>query len=62
VSLEELRRFNADVAERLRGPVDLGTVDWVWERLGQTGPHGQRYRERFEPQYREGVAAMRGRK
>jgi hypothetical protein len=62
VSPEELRRFNADMAERLRGPVNLATVDWVWERLGQTGPHGLRYREQFEPQYREGVAAMRGRK
>lgn len=62
VSEEEQRRFNADMAERLQGPVSLATVDWVWERLGQKGPHGQRYRERFEPQYREGVAAMRGRK
>jgi hypothetical protein len=55
VSLEELRRFNADLEERLRGPVDLETVHWVWDRLGRTGPHGKSYQERFEPQYREGL-------
>jgi len=60
VSLDELRRFNDDMAERLRVPVGLATVDWVWERLGRTGPHGLNYRQRFEPDYREGVAAMRG--
>lgn len=62
VSSEELRRFNADVAERLRGPVDLATVDWVWHRLGCTGPHGLSYRLRFEPQYREGLATTRDRR
>jgi mannose-6-phosphate isomerase-like protein (cupin superfamily) len=55
VSLEELRRFNTDLAERLLGPVDLATVDWVWDHLGRTGPHGRSYREQFEPQYRAGL-------
>jgi hypothetical protein len=63
VSLEELKRFRADLEERLRGPVNLGTVDWIWQRLGQTGPHGLSYQQRFEPQYREGLeVAKEGRR
>ena len=60
VTLEELQRsFNTDVEERLRSPVDLTTLDWVWDRLGRTGPHGRSYQQRFEPEYREGLATMR---
>ena len=55
VTLEELKRFRADLEERLRGPVDLATVDWIWERLGRTGPHGRKYQQQFEPQYRESL-------
>lgn len=62
VSHDELRRFRVDLEEQLRRPVDLSTIDWVWERLGQTGPHGARYRERFEPQYREELEAVRSRR
>ena len=61
VSHDELRRFRADLEERLRGSVDLATIDWVWDRLGRTGPHGRSYQERFEPQYRESLEAMRPR-
>jgi hypothetical protein len=57
VSLPELRRFSADVEQRIGGDVDLATVDWIWQRLGETGPHGQQYRQRFEPQYRANLKA-----
>jgi hypothetical protein len=53
VPLDELKRFRTELEERLRATVDLATVDWIWERLGRTGPHGRQYRERFEPEYRE---------
>jgi len=59
VSHDELRRFRADLEDRLRRPIDLGTIDWVWNRLGKTGPHGRSYQRRFEPQYREGLEVMR---
>jgi hypothetical protein len=57
VPLDELRRFRADVERRLSGPVDLATIDWLWQRLAATGPHGQHYRNRFEPVYREHLRA-----
>lgn len=49
---DELRLFLADLEERLRGPVELTTWDWVWDRLGQTGPHGRSYQQKYEPGYR----------
>jgi hypothetical protein len=55
VSIEELRRFRNDTEKRLAGKVDLVTIDWIWQRLGETGPHGKHYRQRFEPQYRGDV-------
>ena len=39
------------MAERPCG-ADLQSIDWMWERLAETGPHGQRYVEKFEPEYR----------
>lgn len=57
VSLDEMRRLRAELEARLRGPVDLATVDWLWDRLGRTGPHGQDYRRRFEPHYRKGLGS-----
>jgi hypothetical protein len=56
--IDELRRFRIDVEERLEGDVDLATIDWLWQRLGETGPHGRRYRHRFEPQYRESLKEL----
>jgi hypothetical protein len=55
VSLEELKRFRADLEQRLRGPVDLETVDWFWHRLGRTGPHGRGYHQRNEPLHRQAL-------
>lgn len=54
-SLHELDSFIADTEERLDGAVDLATIDWIWERLAATGPHGQKYAGRFLPQYRASV-------
>lgn len=62
VSIDELKQFRADLEEQLRGPVDLATVDWIWNRLGRTGPYGLSYQHRFEPEYREvldGIARKR---
>jgi hypothetical protein len=44
VSTEEMRRLRMDLEALLRGgPVDLKTLEKVWMRLGQTGPHGAEY-------------------
>ena len=55
VTLDALKSFVKDVEAKFKGPVDLSTVDWLWERLAATGPHGKQYRERFEPAYLEEV-------
>ena len=55
VTYDELVRFNHDVRKELEGEVSLQSIDWVWSRLAQTGPHGERYVKRFEPQYRSDV-------
>lgn len=55
VPIDELRSFRVDVEQRMAGNVNLATIDWIWERLAETGPHGQEYRNRFKPQYRESL-------
>ena len=55
VSITELKRFRTDVEDRFAGDVDLSTVDWLWQRLGETGQHGQEYRRNFEQIYHEHV-------
>lgn len=46
VSTAEMERFRGDLDARLRGPIDLDTLVWIWERLAETGPHGRGYAER----------------
>ena len=55
VTYDELVRFNHDVRKELEGEVSLQAIDWVWARLAQTGPHGEQYVKRFEPQYRSSI-------
>jgi hypothetical protein len=57
VPIDELRRFRADVEQRLAGQVDLATIEWLWQRLAETGPTGQQYCSRFEPAYRAHLKA-----
>lgn len=52
VTFDELVRFNHDARMELAGDVNMQTIDWVWARLAKTGPHGQRYVDKFEPEYR----------
>jgi hypothetical protein len=58
VSLRELKRFKTDLERELKKNVDLETIDWIWRRLEDTGPHGRRYVERFESQFRGNMAAQ----
>ena len=39
----EMIRFEHDLDETLKSPVDLDTLKWIGERLEKTGPHGQQY-------------------
>jgi hypothetical protein len=49
----EMYRLRDDLGEKLNDRIDLETLKWIWIRLGETGPHGKRYTERFEPSFRD---------
>ena len=59
VTIVEMVRFNHDARMKLAGNVDLQSVDWVWKRLAETGPHGQRYVDKFEPKYMAAISHAR---
>ncbi len=42
-------RFLADLRERLRGPVDLESIDWIWDELVRLTSNGKRYSDRYRP-------------
>ncbi len=52
VTTAEMYRLRDDLKARLGGPADLETLRWIWSRLGETGPHGREYIERFGPEFR----------
>jgi hypothetical protein len=52
-SKADLDQFGRDVEDRLRGPVGVDTIEWIWDRLAETGPTGREYVERFRPEMRE---------
>jgi hypothetical protein len=59
VSLAELRRLRADVELRAgREKVSLALLDWLWQRLRGTGPHGAEYIDRMQPLWDEAKAAV----
>jgi hypothetical protein len=49
----EMYRLRKDLEVKLGGEIGLDTLKWIWARLGETGPGGKRYIERFEPWFRE---------
>lgn len=55
----EMLRFEHDLDERLAQPVDLGFFEWLWTRLGETGPHGADYVARHKSNWDELVQANR---
>jgi hypothetical protein len=38
-----MRRLRDGVMPKLRGPADIQTLAWIWDRLAQTGVDGKRY-------------------
>ena len=45
----ERDRFLTGLRERLRGPVELATIDWIWDELVRLTSTGQRYSDRWRP-------------
>jgi hypothetical protein len=50
-SYEDMCRFEEQLDEKLKGDVDLGTIEWIGDRLAETGPHGQRYMTNWKIQW-----------
>lgn len=48
VPFNELVRFNHDAKVKLGGEVDIHSIEWIWTRLAETGPHGRKYVDRFK--------------
>jgi hypothetical protein len=53
VPVAEMRRLRREVEAQARGPVTLDTLEWLWNRLGQTSPHGAEYIQRMRPLWDE---------
>jgi hypothetical protein len=49
----EMHRLRHDLQKRIAGEIDLNTLKWIWSRLGDTGPHGKRYVDRFGSSFRD---------
>lgn len=48
---EAMVRYEENLEEKLEGDVDLTTIEWIGERLAETGPHGQQYMEKWRKQW-----------
>ena len=50
-SYEAMCQFEEQLDEKLKGDVDLGTIEWIGDRLAETGPNGQRYMKNWKIQW-----------
>lgn len=57
--LDEMRRFNDALEEKLKDEVAFDVFVWIWDTLGEATPAGKRYKERFWPQYQETLEMVR---
>ena len=51
-SYEAMCRFEEQLDERLKEEIDLGTIEWIGDRLAETGPHGQQYMANWREQWK----------
>jgi hypothetical protein len=51
-SYRAMARFEEQLDEKLKGDVDLGTIEWIGDRLAETGPRGQQYIANWRDQWR----------
>ncbi len=49
VSREQRWRFLREFEERLQGPVDAATIDWIWDEYARNSRGGQSYSDRYRP-------------
>ena len=49
ITREDMDRFERELTERVSGPVDLKTIDWIWDEIARISMHGKRYGETWRP-------------
>lgn len=45
----ETGRFADELERRLRGPVDLKTIDWIWDEFERISKYGKKYSHEWRP-------------
>lgn len=46
---DHARRFAEALVERLRQPVDVATIDWIWDEYESFTSGGRSYSEKYRP-------------
>ena len=49
---EAMCRFERQLDDKLKEDVDLTTLEWIGDRLAETGPHGQQYMDKWREQWK----------
>lgn len=47
-ALDDLRRFQRELEERVKGEVDMELIFWIWDEHAKLTPTGQQYKQRFQ--------------
>ncbi len=53
ISATEFARLREDVERKNQQPITFETLEWLWWRLGHTGPHGNEYITQMQPLWEE---------
>ena len=56
IKREDIDRFERELKERVAGPVDLKTIDWIWDEIARISMQGKRYAETWRPTTAERLA------
>ncbi len=46
--LDNLRRFQRELEERVKGKVDMVLIFWIWDEVAELTPAGERYKKQFQ--------------
>ena len=49
IKRDDMDRFERQLKERAAGPVDLKTIDWIWDEIARISMQGKRYAETWRP-------------
>jgi hypothetical protein len=45
----EMQSFAEELERRLQGPVDMRTIDWIWDEYARLTIYGKRYSDKYRP-------------